>query len=636
MRDCLLMKDSLHSSRLPFELVHARTKDEFESAINQARFDLILSDYTIPAYSGMAALALAKKVQPDVPFLFVSGTIGEERAVESLKSGAADYVLKDHLDRLGSVIRRALREAEERRRRKAAEESLKESEARFRQVAENLGQVLWLADTRKDEILYVSPAYEKIWGRSLQSLYENPRSWMDAIHPDDRDRVVETARSKQPYWPCDETYRVLRPDGSIRWIRDHSFPIRNEAGDVYRIVRIAEDATEHQLLEGQLRQAQKMEAVGQLAGGVAHDFNNLLCVIRGNADLVLTDRQQLSEQNRECLNQIAAASERAANLTKQLLAFGRKQALQPRPLNLNTVIANLAKMLDRVIGENIRVRCDYDSSQPHVMADPGMIEQVLLNLVLNARDAMPAGGDLLIGTRKMSFDETKAMQNSEASAGDFVCLTVTDSGTGIAAEHLPHIFEPFFTTKGLGKGTGLGLATVYGIVKQHHGWIEVDSQPGAGSAFKVFLPMIQAPVSETSLTQDDLILRGGTEKILMVEDDASVRSMTRRTLEAFGYQVWEAASAQEAFQLLNTRASDADLLLTDIAIPGGITGCELAKEMRSLRPSLKVIFMSGYNVEMSKPDTDFIRKASACFLQKPHSSSLLINTVRRCLDAGKG
>jgi two-component system cell cycle sensor histidine kinase/response regulator CckA len=631
--DFILLKEQFRVNQFPVELICAETREEFETALRENLFDLILSDYSIPGYSGIAALAAAQSAQPDTPFLIVSGTIGEERAVESLKSGAADYVLKDHLDRLAPAVRRALREAAERRGRKAAEAMLKESEARFRQLAENVDEVLWLADSRSNQILYVNSAFEKIWGRTIQSLYDEPDSWLEAVHPDDRERVREGIATKTVYWHYDETYRIVRPDGTIRWIREQAFPIRNDAGDVYRLVRIADDITAHQLLEGQLRQAQKMEAVGQLAGGVAHDFNNILTVIRGNVDLVLAANRSLSNQDRECLNQVAGAVERAANLTRQLLAFSRKQIIQPKPLNVNDLIGNLTRMLNRVIGENIDLRCELDPDKPHVMADPGMIEQVLTNLIINARDAMPSGGTLTIRTEKIYFEPSQPRTNPDATAGDFVCLKVSDTGTGIAAEHLLHIFEPFYTTKDVGKGTGLGLAIAYGIIKQHRGWIEVANHPDNGATFSVFLPAIPPQQMEPGAKPEHVTLRGGNETILLVEDDAAVRQMTRRWLEAFGYKVWEASSAADAQHLLSTGIVNPDLLLTDVVIPGGASGKELAKKLRATRPDLKIVFMSGYGYEVAEQDAEFIRQSAAVFLPKPHSSSALLLTIRGCLDS---
>jgi PAS domain S-box-containing protein len=630
--DRQLIAESLQVDGLTYETTDARTQKEFQAALNQSRFDLIISDFSIPSYNGMSALAAAQKAQPETPFLFVSGTFGEERAVESLKAGATDYVLKTHLKRLGPAVRRALREARERTGRRKAEESLQESEARFRQLAENIDEVFWLTDTRKSAVLYINPAYEKIWGRTCESLYRNPQNWLEAIHPEDRERIREAVATRQTKGGYNETYRIVRPDGSVRWIRDRACPIHKESGEVYRVVGTAEDITEQRSLEERYRQAQKMEAVGQLAGGVAHDFNNLLTVMLGNTELVLMRPDRLDPEIRESLKQVVDAARRAANLTRQLLAFSRKQVLQPRTLNLNEVVSSLVSMLNRVISEDIQLQCNYSAQAAFIQADAGMMEQVLMNLVVNARDAMPTGGKLVVGTEKVSFNGDTSRLHPEARPGEFACLTVSDTGSGIAPEHIARLFEPFFTTKEPGKGTGLGLATVYGIVKQHLGWVEVASRPGAGSTFKVFLPATQTPPVVSAESGPEAAPRGGTETILLVEDDMPVRLLTRRALEAVGYHILEAASGPDALEIWRKRAGEIDLLLTDNVMPGGIPGGSLAEMLRKERPSLRVIYMSGYNQDQPGKRVKSTGEHGTEFLQKPYRSALLMESVRRCLD----
>jgi signal transduction histidine kinase/ActR/RegA family two-component response regulator len=382
----------------------------------------------------------------------------------------------------------------------------------------------------------------------------------------------------------------------------------------------------------QLRQSQKLEAIGQLAGGVAHDFNNLLAVIRGNADLAKMLGKGLSAEVAECLTQIIGASERAANLTRQLLAFSRKQMMQSRPANLNDVMVNFTKMLQRIIGEHIDLQCHFTSGLPPVQADIGMIEQVLANLVVNARDAMPEGGRLLISTDQISFQEGDNLSHPEARAGHFVCMAVKDTGVGIAPEHLPHIFEPFFTTKETGKGTGLGLATVYGIVKQHQGWIEVSSQVGLGSTFKMFLPALQGVTVPTHWRPPEPAPRGGKETILLVEDERAVRAVTRSLLERSGYRILEASSGPQAFKVWQESGSPVDLLLTDVIMPDGINGRRLAEELRAQCPALKIVFLTGYSGEVVGSDTEYLRQTNSYFLQKPCSPRDLLGVVRRCLD----
>jgi signal transduction histidine kinase/ActR/RegA family two-component response regulator len=394
-----------------------------------------------------------------------------------------------------------------------------------------------------------------------------------------------------------------------------------------------ESEARYRLSEAQLRQSQKMEAIGQLAGGVAHDFNNLLAVIRGNAELVIMSEGQPNGENRERLDQVVTATERAANLTRQLLTFSRKQVMLPQPLNLNEVVGNFTKMLMRIIGEQIHLQYKYAVGLPFIEADVGMLEQVLVNLVVNARDAMPKGDQLLITTETTRLDAAYARAHPETRAGDFVCLSVTDSGTGIAPEHLPHIFEPFFTTKEVGKGTGLGLATVYGIVQQHQGWIEVASQLGAGSTFKIFLPAIEPPPAAVSAPEPvDAQPAGGSETILLVEDDEAVRSLTGRLLKRSGYRVQEAASGPQALELWRAHKAEIALVLTDMIMPDGMNGRELVEQLLVERPALKVIFMSGYSGEATANDTTFLRRTRTRFLQKPCHGRTLLQTVRESLD----
>jgi CheY-like chemotaxis protein len=329
---------------------------------------------------------------------------------------------------------------------------------------------------------------------------------------------------------------------------------------------------------------------------------------------------------------VVEASERAANLTRQLLTFSRKQVPQLQPVLLNTVIANLTKMLHRVLRENIDLQCHYAAPLSYVQADTGMIEQVILNLVVNARDAMPESGQLRVATEQLTLDEPHARVNPEARAGAFVRLLVSDTGTGIAPEVLPHIFEPFFTTKGPGKGTGLGLSTVYGIVKQHQGWIEVSTRMGEGSTFKVFLPAIATPDRLSAAAEVGAVVGGGTETILLVEDEHAVRITTRRVLESKGYKILEAASAKEALELWQNHEQEIALLLTDIIMPGEMTGRDLAERLWGQRPGLKVVFMSGYSADDMGKGTDFIRRTRSYFLQKPSTSWSILETVRKCLD----
>jgi signal transduction histidine kinase/DNA-binding response OmpR family regulator len=392
--------------------------------------------------------------------------------------------------------------------------------------------------------------------------------------------------------------------------------------------------TEEALQKAQedLRQSQKLEAIGQLAGGIAHDFNNLLAVIRGNADLGRMEAVNFSKEVTEYLDQISAASERAANLTRQLLAFSRKQMMRSGPVELDGVITNLSKMLERIIGEDIALRCHHAAGLPLVQADIGMLEQVLVNLVVNARDAMPGGGQLHISTERQTFMDGSDPSHPEARAGEFVCLTVKDTGTGISPENMPRIFEPFFTTKGVGKGTGLGLATVYGIVQQHQGWVEVSSKVGVGTTFRIYLQALQCARPALNSLAPEAEPPRGDETILLVEDEPALRSITRLLLERFGYRVVEACSGPEALKVWESAAPEVDLLLTDVIMPEGMSGRKLAESLRGKKASLKVIFLTGYGGEVLAGSSEFLRQTNSYFLQKPCPPRELLRAVRCCLN----
>jgi two-component system, cell cycle sensor histidine kinase and response regulator CckA len=511
-----------------------------------------------------------------------------------------------------------------------ATEALRESELKFRQLTENINEVFWISNPLNTQILYISPAYEKIWGRTCESLLQSPLSWLDAIHPEDRQRVHEAAMTKQTQGKYDETYRILRPDGSQRWVRDRAFPLHNAANEVERVVGTAEDITKERILEEQFRQSQKMEAIGQLAGGVAHDFNNILAVILMQAGL-LKAKENLSPADLESATEIEKAAERAANLTRQLLLFGRRQAMQLRDLELNDVISHTNRMLQRILGEHIQMQFKYAPQPLFIHADAGMMDQVLMNLTVNSRDAMPNGGLLVIETSAVEFDELAAAQSPQARPGSFVCLSVSDTGCGIPPEILPRIFEPFFTTKDVGKGTGLGLATIFSIVQQHQGWVNVYSEVGRGTAFRVYLPRLTMTADESSARPTLASIRGGDEIILLAEDDPSLRASVRDALTRLGYCVLEASTGIKALEVWKQHRHDIRLLLTDLVMPDGMNGKELAGRLLRDNPRLKVIYTSGYSADID--DNDFPLEECVNFLAKPFEAHKLAKTVRTLLDA---
>jgi PAS domain S-box-containing protein len=418
-------------------------------------------------------------------------------------------------------------------------------------------------------------------------------------------------------------------DGTV--LERYSAPVTGKDGKLYGRIWNFRDVTERKELEAQLRQAQKMEAFGQLAAGVAHDFNNILTVIQGNLSLLRTGAMNAKDQT-SALGQTTRAAERAANLTRQLLTFSRRQPLQPKDLDLNEVVVNMTRMLHRLIGEHIALEAHYAPGGAPIHADPGMMEQVLMNLAVNSRDAMPKGGRLILRTATTTLNEADVRHRPSARAGDFVELSVSDTGSGIAPQNLPHIFEPFFTTKEIGKGTGLGLATVFGIIDQHEGWIEVESDADRGTTFRMFLPRLARQAAPSTSFSPLREVRGGNETILLVEDEVDVRELMQTLLSGQGYQVHEAASGRAAFDVWRQHRDQIQMLLTDMVMPEGVGGRELAQRLTAEKPGLKVMYCSGYTDEALGQDTPLRNNVN--FLEKPFDPLKFLQRVRHCLDEG--
>ncbi|HVY70818.1 MAG TPA: PAS domain S-box protein, partial [Verrucomicrobiae bacterium] len=565
----------------------------------------------------------------------MTATLGEkgqwEGELRQLTSDGRSIVVESRMtlvrDLGSSCVLEANRDVTERHR---AEEAVRLSETRFRELADNINEVFWIMDPREPKMLYVSPAYERIWGRPSTGLLASPESWLEAVHPLDRQRVSDAAREKQTAGTYDEEYRIVRPNGEVRWIHDRAFPVRDGNGIVYRVVGTAEDITQRKKLEEQFQQAQKMESIGQLAGGVAHDFNNILAVIQMQSDLLMSS-DDLSSEQAGFADEIRSTVQRASALTRQLLLFSRREVFQPRDMDLNESVTNIVKMLQRFLGEPIELRLKLASQPMFVHADPGMIDQIAMNLAVNARDAMPNGGHLVIETVGVEFDEFAASQSAQIRPGSFVQLSVSDSGCGIPAEILPKIFEPFFTTKETGKGTGLGLATVFGVVQQHQGWINVYSEVGYGTTFRIYIPRLSRNGKGRAVTADGRSVGGGTETILLVEDDPALRNSIRKALAQLGYRILEAPTGLKAIDVWNESKSEIRLLLTDLVMPDGMTGKDLAERLLGEEPKLRVIYMSGYSAEVV--GKDFVLKEGTNFLTKPFPARKLAETVRKRLDS---
>lgn len=516
--------------------------------------------------------------------------------------------------------------------RKQAEEELRHQEAEYRRLIENIPEVLWKAD-EQGRPFFISNKIEKVFGYTQEETYrEGERLWFGRMHAEDRERVREAyAKLFSENRPFDVEYRIQHRDGHWMWWHDRAVRVEVNPGERHADGLLS-DVTERKQVEQQLRQSQKMEAIGQLAGGVAHDFNNLLTVIRGHTDLLL-DRIGQTDALRRNVEQIQKSADRAVSLTRQLLAFSRKQILQPRVLDLNAIVAEMGKMLPRLIGENIELVISTAPSLGKVKADPGQIEQVILNLAVNARDAMPQGGKLTIETANVELDEAHVRGHVTSKPGPHIMLAVSDNGCGMDPETQSHIFEPFFTTKELGKGTGIGLATVYGIVKQSGGWIWVYSEVSKGSTFKIYLPRVDETADPGKHARAPLPFRAASETILVVEDNESLRQLTHEFLLSAGYTVLLASDGAGAIRIAEQHEGRIHLLLTDVVMPG-MNGRELAWQLANKRLGVRVLYTSGYTGDAVLKKG--VLEESASFLPKPFTREALAQKVREVLEAQSG
>jgi two-component system, cell cycle sensor histidine kinase and response regulator CckA len=504
---------------------------------------------------------------------------------------------------------------------------LLEREELFRVISENAADMIAVVDAQGNRI-YNSPSYERVLGFSAEDLKNT--SAVEQIHPDDRQRVLDAAaEARREGVGRRIEYRMRHKDGTWRFLESTASVVENSRGEVEKLIIVNRDITGRRQLEEQFRQAQKMEAVGRLSGGIAHDFNNLLGVIIGYSE-VLQDRLPRTDPLCVSVDEILKAGKRAASLTRQLLAFSRQQVLDPRPLNLNSVVVDMERMLRRLIGEDIELATVLDPALGTIKADQGQLEQVIMNLIVNARDAMPEGGKLLIETRNLQIDQEFVRKYPyPVQQGPYICLTVTDSGTGMDAERQARIFEPFFTTKEKGKGTGLGLATVYGVVKQSGGYIDVRSALGQGTTFDIYLPRAAKTAERAELDTIQVARSSqGSETVLLVEDETSLRMLTRNLLELEGYRVLEAKDGADALEIAEKHPGDIAVLLTDVVMPG-MNGRALAQELVRRRPKVKVVYMSGYT---GQAVGGVVLDPGSIFLAKPFTRVGLHGKIREALD----
>jgi len=630
-RDAGIIRERLIDAGFLLQMDWASNGQQFTTFLQSSTYDLVLADYQLPGFDAPEALRLTKLLQPGTPFICVSGAIGEEAAVELLKLGAVDYVIKDRLGRLPFAIKRAIDEALINEERRQAEEELRHSKKKYLTLSNEFQALL---DAIPDSITLQSPDLNVLWAnkRSVSEINKEP------------DQVIGLHCYKMLFnrkKPCEvcPVERSLRtgeqaeiintlPDGRVWELR--AIPVKEDER-VVKVIEVGRDITEHRRLEEQLRHSQKMESIGTMAGGIAHDFNNILTAIIGYLEIVLMKMAKDDPQRRH-LEQVRLAADRAAHLTKDLLLFSRKQKSELNRVDLNETVKKVDTFLKRVIREDIACKTDLRQEPILVLGDIYQLEQVIINLAINARDAMPEGGVITVSTDRIELDQDFIESHGYGKPGPYACLIVSDTGRGMNEETRQHIFEPFFTTKEIGKGTGLGLAVVYGIIKQHNGYILVNSESGKGTTFQIYLPLIVTEAVENPRIPRGEVPLSGTETILLAEDNDLVRNLSRTVLENFGYTVITSIDGVEALNKFTKNKGAIDLLLFDLFMPN-MNGKETYDEIRKIQPDIKAIFTSGY-----APDTvqeKAIQEGGVPLILKPATPIELLKYVRRVLDGGE-
>ena len=632
--DAELLRLELEGGGFDLEWLRIDTEEALRRALDEREWDLVISDFAMPHFDGLHAFEIFRERGTDLPFIFVSGALGEDRAVEAMRAGAHDYLVKGKLARLNVAVRRELRAARQRSSERAAQRRARSEQRRLTMAVEATGAGVLEYALPLGLDLYFSERCAEILGYTVAEV-PGPAAlstWvMERIHPDDRvahgPSYLAFVAGHSGRFAADLRLRHK----SDEWV-DVAVSLKavgiEPSGCVAQVAGSMIDLTERKLLEAQFRQAQKMEAVGRLAGGVAHDFNNLLTAIFAFGKFVRDTLPPDSRAHKD-MDELLRVAKRAENLTGQLLAFSRRQTIAPRVLNLNAIVQDIDRMVRRLLGDDIDFSTNLAPDLGNTRVDRGAFEQVMVNLAVNARDAMPDGGKLTIETQNVELQESYAKQHgAEVAPGSYVLMALSDSGVGMDAETQQHIFEPFYTSKEPGKGTGLGLSTCYGIVKQAGGYIWVYSELGEGTTFKVYLPRVleeeespwEAPPPESLL---------GTERILIAEDNEHVRIIASRSLAELGYVVVQTANPDEAIAAAESAAQPFDLLLTDVVMPG-MSGKQLAERLQAAQPGLRVIYMTGYTANaivhrgVLEPGTHLV--------QKPFTPESLAQKVRQALD----
>jgi PAS domain S-box-containing protein len=599
-----------------FELVRVDRLEPALERLGHANVDVVLLDLGLPDSVGWATFERTRQRTANEPIVVISGLDDEELALQAVRSGAQDYLVKGRIE--GQLLARVLRYAIERTRAEAT--------LRWLTLAVEQSPAAVFITDPQGTIEYVNATFTEVTGyAAAEAVGQSPRILKSGVTPPEHYRELWATIRRGDTWRSEIQNR--RKNGELYWDAVVISAIRDARGTITHFLSIQEDVTERKHLQARLLQAQKMEAVGRLAGGVAHDFNNILTAIFGYLDFI-TEELPPDSPARADLDDLRTAATRAASLTRQLLAFSRQQVLQPVVLNLNDVVENIEKMLNRLLGEDVEVRTVLAGDLGNVRADAGQIEQVILNLAVNARDAMPTGGKLTIETANADLSSEYVEAHRPVVPGRYAMVAVSDTGTGMDQATQARLFEPFFTTKEKGKGTGLGLATVYGIVKQSGGYIWAYSEPGRGTAFKVYLPRVDAPV-EPAPPPHLAGTPAGTETVLLAEDDDLLRPLARELLKKLGYTVLDARHATDALAVALRHEGPIHLLVSDVVMPGE-SGLQLARHLIERHPTLRVLYMSGYT------DEAIVRHGlldpGVNYLQKPFTPAALARKIREVLD----